>query len=74
MSQPATTNADDAGSRYLVVNGDDFGYNPAINEAILRCYHEGILTSTTLLVNQPASRAALVLARQHPDLGGRLAR
>lgn len=53
----------------LVVNGDDFGYSDAINAAILRCHREGILTSTTLLVNQPATGAALALAREHPALG-----
>lgn len=53
----------------LVVNGDDFGYSEAINAAIIRCHVEGILTSTTLLVNQPATRAALRLARDYPNLG-----
>ncbi len=53
----------------LVINGDDFGYSTTINEAIIRCHTSGILTSTTLLVNQPATRAALALARQYPTLG-----
>jgi len=52
----------------LVVNGDDFGYSAAINAAIIRCHVDGILTSTTLLVNQPATQAALRLARNHPSL------
>lgn len=53
----------------LVVNGDDFGYSEAINAAIVRCHVEGILTSATLLVNQPATRAAIRSARDHPTLG-----
>lgn len=53
----------------LVVNGDDFGYDDAINAAIVRCHREGALTSATLLVNRPASAAALALARQSPALG-----
>lgn len=53
----------------LVVNGDDFGYSDAINAAIVRCHVEGILTSATLLVNQPETRAALRLARRYPTLG-----
>ena len=53
----------------LVVNGDDFGYSEAINEAIARCHREGVLTSATLLVNRPATGAALALARATPTLG-----
>jgi len=53
----------------LVVNGDDFGYSAAINAAIIRCHVAGILTSATLLVNQPATRAAIRLARDYPSLG-----
>jgi predicted glycoside hydrolase/deacetylase ChbG (UPF0249 family) len=53
----------------LVVNGDDFGYSEAINAAIVRCHVEGILTSATLLVNQPATRAAIRSVRDHPTLG-----
>ena len=53
----------------LVVNGDDFGYSEAINAAIVRCHDEGVLRSTSLLVNCPATRAALVLARSRPTLG-----
>jgi predicted glycoside hydrolase/deacetylase ChbG (UPF0249 family) len=56
-------------STFLVVNGDDFGYSAAINGAILRCHDDGILRSTSLLVNRPATRAALALARSRPGLG-----
>lgn len=54
---------------HLVINGDDFGYSETINAAIIRCHVEGILTSTTLLVNQPATRAAIRLAHDYPNLG-----
>lgn len=53
----------------VVINGDDFGYSDAINAAIVRCHIEGVLTSATILVNQPATRAALRLARERPTLG-----
>ncbi len=53
----------------LVVNGDDFGYSEAINAAIIRCHVDGVLTSATVLVNQPATRAALRLAQDYPSLG-----
>jgi predicted glycoside hydrolase/deacetylase ChbG (UPF0249 family) len=56
-------------STTLVVNGDDFGYSDAINAAIVRCYDEGVLRSTSLLVNRAATRSAVVLARSRPGLG-----
>ncbi|MBM3200567.1 ChbG/HpnK family deacetylase, partial [Candidatus Woesearchaeota archaeon] len=35
----------------LIINGDDYGYNPEKSEGILKAHTEGILTSTTLMVN-----------------------
>ncbi len=55
--------------RRLIVNADDFGRSPAINEAIIRAHREGILTSASLMVNEPAFDEAVALARQHPRLG-----
>lgn len=56
-------------ARFLVINGDDFGYSPAINAAVARNYAAGGLTSTSLLVNGAAARAAYRLARTLPGLG-----
>lgn len=56
-------------ARSLVINGDDFGYSPAINAAIARNYAAGGLTSTSLLVNGAAAREAYRLARALPGLG-----
>ncbi len=53
----------------LIVNGDDFGYTPGINQGIIYCFREGILSSTTLMVNQPFSQEAAELARKCPELG-----
>src|SRR6478609_1032650 len=53
----------------LIINGDDFGYSDTINAAIVRCHDEGVLRSTSLLVNCPATRSALALARSRPGLG-----
>jgi hopanoid biosynthesis associated protein HpnK len=57
------------GSRRLIVNADDFGLSAAINEAVIRAHREGILTSASLMVNEPAAREAVALARQNPRLG-----
>jgi predicted glycoside hydrolase/deacetylase ChbG (UPF0249 family) len=43
----------------LIVNADDLGYDPAVNRGILRAIREGVVTSTTLLVNAPYSGEAV---------------
>ncbi len=50
------------------MNGDDFGYSEAINAAVVRCHDAGVLRSASVLVNRPATRAALALARSRPSL------
>lgn len=56
-------------SRRLIVNADDFGRSPSINAAVLRAHKEGILTSASLMVNEPAAEEAIALAKAHPHLG-----
>lgn len=53
----------------LIVNADDFGLCDGVNAAVIDAYHAGVLSSTTLLVNGRAARAAADLALQHPGLG-----
>ena len=55
--------------RRLIVNADDFGRSRAINEAVIRAHREGILTSASLMVNEPAADEAVALARENPGLG-----
>jgi hopanoid biosynthesis associated protein HpnK len=55
--------------RRLIVNADDFGRSHAINESVIRAHREGVLTSASLMVNEPACAEAVELARQCPDLG-----
>ncbi len=54
--------------RWLIVNGDDFGASRGINRGIAEAHARGILTSTSLLVDRPASEDAAALARDHPNL------
>ena len=35
----------------LIVNADDFGLHPLINEGILESHQQGIVTSTSLLAS-----------------------
>ena len=44
--------------RCVVFHADDFGMNASVNGGILTAFHEGLLTSTSLLANSPAAEAA----------------
>ncbi|HVM47418.1 MAG TPA: hopanoid biosynthesis-associated protein HpnK [Candidatus Acidoferrum sp.] len=55
--------------RRLIVNADDFGRSASINEAVIRAHREGILTTASLMVNEPACAEAVALARENPALG-----
>jgi predicted glycoside hydrolase/deacetylase ChbG (UPF0249 family) len=54
--------------KYLIVNGDDFGASIGISRGILEAHQHGILTSTSFMVDTPASEAAADLARALPGL------
>ena len=55
--------------RRLVVNADDFGRSQSINKAVVRAHREGILTTASLMVNEPWAGEAVALARENPVLG-----
>ncbi len=52
----------------LVVNADDFGFTPDVNEGIAHAHRHGILTATTLMANGDAFDHAVRLARELPSL------
>ncbi len=54
--------------RRLVVNADDFGFTPDVNEGIVEAHRRGILTATTLMANGDAFEDAVRRARQTPAL------
>lgn len=53
----------------LILNADDFGLTPGVNEGIIRAHLEGILTSATLMANRAAFDDAVERARSTPTLG-----
>src|ERR1035437_10757994 len=53
----------------LIVNADDLGRTASINQAVIRAHREGILTATSLMVNETACEEAVALARENPKLG-----
>jgi len=52
----------------LIVNADDFGLSPEVNAGIVRAHRDGILRSASLMVAEPAARAAAEMARDNPAL------
>jgi chitin disaccharide deacetylase len=55
--------------RYLIVNADDFGRSPGINQGVIEAHRRGIVTSASLMACWPAAEEAAALARAHPRLG-----
>src|SRR5205085_9236593 len=55
--------------RRVIINADDFGRSPSINEAVLRAHRDGILTTASLMVNESGFDEAVALARENPRLG-----
>jgi chitin disaccharide deacetylase len=52
----------------LIVNADDFGLSDGVNAGVLRAHRDGIVTSASLMVQQPGAGAAAAAARQCPAL------
>jgi predicted glycoside hydrolase/deacetylase ChbG (UPF0249 family) len=55
-------------ARYLIVNADDFGRSPGVNEGIIESHEQGVVTSASLMVRWPAAAAAAAYGRTHPGL------
>src|SRR5664279_146259 len=66
---PARPPSPNSKPRRLIVNADDFGRSASINQAVIRAHRDGILTTASLMVNEPACEEAVALARENPKLG-----
>ena len=53
-------------ARRLIVNADDLGYDPAVSEGIVLAMRNGVVSSSTLMVNLPHSAHGAALARGLP--------
>jgi predicted glycoside hydrolase/deacetylase ChbG (UPF0249 family) len=54
--------------RFVIINADDFGYSRGINRGIAEAHTRGLLTSTGLMVNTPATEEAVRMSADLPDL------
>src|SRR5450755_3297038 len=52
----------------LLVRGDDMGYTHSGNEALIKCYKEGIEQSIEVLVPSPWFPEAVKLLKQNPGV------
>lgn len=55
--------------RRLIVNGDDYGYTPEKCRGILKSHRDGILTSTTVMINAIAAEEVEDILRVRDTLG-----
>jgi predicted glycoside hydrolase/deacetylase ChbG (UPF0249 family) len=53
----------------LIINADDYGRSPGVSRGILHAHRRGIVTSTSVMINQPSVRTQLEEALACPDLG-----
>ncbi len=51
-----------------IFNADDFGISPGVNQAITKAHKEGVLNSTSIMINLKYAPQAVELAGQMPDL------
>jgi hypothetical protein len=52
----------------LLVRGDDMGFSHSGNEALIKCYKDGIERSIEVIVPSPWFPEAVALLQQHPDI------
>ena len=50
------------------MNADDFGLSAGVNAGVLRAHRDGIVTSASLMVRQPATGPAAAASVDHPRL------
>jgi chitin disaccharide deacetylase len=52
----------------IIINADDFGMSEAFNHGVIKGYKEGVVSSTTLMVNMDAAEHAASLAKNFENL------
>ena len=56
--------------KHLIINADDFGLTPGVTRGILDAHINGVVTSTSAMMNSPHIPASLAAAQQDaPNLG-----
>ncbi|THB73091.1 MAG: ChbG/HpnK family deacetylase [Gammaproteobacteria bacterium] len=55
-------------NRKLIINADDFGWSRKVTDQIIECHTNGIITSTTMMVNMPGTDYAASKVNEYPNL------
>ena len=58
----------DSRKKWLIVNADDFGQSPGVNQGVIETHERGIVTSASLMVRWPAAAEAAAYGKRHPNL------
>ncbi len=53
----------------LIINADDFGLSPGVNQGIIKAMTEGIVTSTTIMMNREYAQDAIRLSKEYDVKG-----
>jgi predicted glycoside hydrolase/deacetylase ChbG (UPF0249 family) len=53
----------------LIINADDFGLTPGVTRGILDAHLNGVVTSTSAMMNSPHIADSLAAAQDAPKLG-----
>lgn len=53
----------------LIINADDFGFSESINNGIIDAYNEGLISSTTIMINMPYAEDAILKWKENNSLG-----
>jgi predicted glycoside hydrolase/deacetylase ChbG (UPF0249 family) len=54
--------------KFCIINADDFGASRGINRGIAQAHLQGVLTSTSMMVDMPACEEAVRMSRDLPAL------
>ena len=57
-------------SNTLIINGDDFGMDTSINTAVIKCFEDSLISSTSIITNMPGFKDAEHLIHTHELLRG----
>jgi predicted glycoside hydrolase/deacetylase ChbG (UPF0249 family) len=53
----------------IIINADDFGYSDSINRGIIDSFKNGLISTTTIMINMPYAKEALELWKENKKLG-----
>jgi len=52
----------------VIINADDFGFSKSVNEGIMYAFDKGLISTTTMMMNQPFTGEACELWKANPQI------